>query len=191
MQTLTGCDAKIRARAQQTVSSRGQWNVTCVDSIRRKNHVALPRYTTNSEHTIGAIDESSEKVQNASTHHQRCCHGCCSLQSLPLPQHGRHRPASRGSEVKVHRGNGGNVSEGSKCELPPLKTAHTQGPQSIQRGDGYQFKEGSTCKRPLHRSAHTHEALTFSSVGRWMKCHRRFKKPSTQIPMPRYRTRLS
>jgi hypothetical protein len=59
----------------------GRWNVTCVGSIRRKTHVALPRYTANSEHTIGAMDESSGKVQDTSTHNKRCCHGCCSLQS--------------------------------------------------------------------------------------------------------------
>ena len=46
----------------------GQWNVTCVGSIRRKTHEALPRYTANSEHTIGAMDNSSRKVQNVSAH---------------------------------------------------------------------------------------------------------------------------
>jgi len=50
-------------------------------SIRRKTHVALPRCTANSEHTIGAMDESSGRVQDASTPEQRCCHGYCSLQS--------------------------------------------------------------------------------------------------------------
>ena len=43
-------------KRQHTVSSSGQWNVTCVGSIRRKTHVALPRYTANSEHTIGAME---------------------------------------------------------------------------------------------------------------------------------------
>ena len=37
-------------------------------SIRRKTHEALPRYTANSEHTIGAMDNSSRKVQNVSAH---------------------------------------------------------------------------------------------------------------------------
>ena len=37
-------------------------------SIRRKTHEALPRYTANSEHTIGAMDESSGKVQDAIAH---------------------------------------------------------------------------------------------------------------------------
>ena len=41
--------------AHATVSiSAGQWNVTCLGSIRRKTHAALPRYTANSEHTNGA-----------------------------------------------------------------------------------------------------------------------------------------
>ena len=31
--------------------------------------------------SIGAMDESSGKVQDASTQKQRCCHGYCSLQS--------------------------------------------------------------------------------------------------------------
>ena len=31
--------------------------------------------------SIGAMDESSGQVQDANTHNQRCCHGCCSLQS--------------------------------------------------------------------------------------------------------------
>jgi hypothetical protein len=159
VQTLTPFCAHAR---QHSVNSVGQWNVTCVGSIQRKTHVALPRYTANSEHiigamdessgkvqdasthiinrgvvmdiaafkvchsvgididatalraararssstSIGAMDESSGKVQNASTHNKRCCHGCCSLQSLPLRRHGRHRPASRESEVKVHTGDG-------------------------------------------------------------------------------------
>jgi hypothetical protein len=30
--------------------------------------------------SIGAMDESSERVQDASTPEQRCCHGYCSLQ---------------------------------------------------------------------------------------------------------------
>ena len=37
-------------------------------SIWRKTHVALPRHTTNSEQTIGAMEEMSGKVQNASTY---------------------------------------------------------------------------------------------------------------------------
>ena len=57
------------ARNIATVSiSAGRWNVTCMGSIRRKTHGALPRHTTNSEHTSGAMEEMSEKVQNASTH---------------------------------------------------------------------------------------------------------------------------
>jgi hypothetical protein len=36
-----------------------------------KTHVALPRHTANSEHTIGAMDELSGKVQSASTHKLR------------------------------------------------------------------------------------------------------------------------
>ena len=31
--------------------------------------------------SIGALDESSGKVQDASTLNQQCCHGYCSLQS--------------------------------------------------------------------------------------------------------------
>ena len=95
-------EPKSRARAQQSVSSRassmGRWNVTCMGSIRRKTHGALPRHTTNSEHTSGAMEcytlvrfagkltscarnahsksqhssgameEMRQKVQNASTH---------------------------------------------------------------------------------------------------------------------------
>jgi hypothetical protein len=34
--------------------------------------------------SIGAMVESSGRVQEASTHNQQCCHGYCSLQSLPL-----------------------------------------------------------------------------------------------------------
>ena len=65
MQTPTpsGC---AHAR-QHSVNSAGRWNVTCVGSIWRKTHVGLPRHTANSEHTSGAMDESSGKVQDAST----------------------------------------------------------------------------------------------------------------------------
>jgi hypothetical protein len=37
-------------------------------------------HTANSEYTFGAMDESSGRVQDASTqNNQRCCHGYCSL----------------------------------------------------------------------------------------------------------------
>ena len=49
--------------AHATVSiSAGQWNVTCLGSIRRKTHAALPRYTANSKHTMGAMEESSGRI---------------------------------------------------------------------------------------------------------------------------------
>ena len=54
-------------RTAQAVSSTGQWNVTCVGSIRRKTHVALPRYTANSEHTIGAMEDMSRQGNTANT----------------------------------------------------------------------------------------------------------------------------
>ena len=40
------------------------------------------------------------------------------------------------SSSSIHRGNGGNVTEGSKCELPPPNPAHTQGHGQIQGGAG-------------------------------------------------------
>jgi hypothetical protein len=52
-------DAAALRAARARSKSIGQWNVTCVGSIQRKTHVALPRYTANSEHTIRAMDESS------------------------------------------------------------------------------------------------------------------------------------
>jgi hypothetical protein len=39
--------------------------------------------------------------------------------------------AARARSSSIHRGNGGNVTEGSKCELPPVNTAHTQGTQVL------------------------------------------------------------
>jgi hypothetical protein len=44
--------------------------------------------------------------------------------------------AARARSSSIHRGNGGNITEGSKCELSPHPTAHTQGTRSIQWGDG-------------------------------------------------------
>jgi len=43
-------------------------------------------------------------------------------------------PAARARSSSIHRGNGGNVTEGSKCELPPHNTAHTQGTRSNSAG---------------------------------------------------------
>jgi hypothetical protein len=78
MQTLTACDAKITST--RTVSSRvskgsvqgamKRYMRGCVGSIQHKTHVALPRYTANSEHTMGALDDTSRQVQKASTHCQ-------------------------------------------------------------------------------------------------------------------------
>ena len=72
------------------------------------------------------MDESLGKVQDVSTHHKRCCHGCCSLQSEPLRwnRHRRHRPASRESEVKLHRGDGW-VRFGAKLTAPCHDTPPT------------------------------------------------------------------
>ena len=50
-------DAAALRAARAMSSSIGPWNVTCMGSIRRKTHGALPRCTDNSEHTIGAMDE--------------------------------------------------------------------------------------------------------------------------------------
>ena len=64
------CQSREHAHSSRSVQGpqfKGQWNVT-QGSIRRKTHVALPRHTTNSEHTIGALDESSRNVQNVSAH---------------------------------------------------------------------------------------------------------------------------
>ena len=41
-------------------------------------------HTQRSAHTSGAMAGRSGKVQDVSTPHQQCCHGYCSLQSLPL-----------------------------------------------------------------------------------------------------------
>jgi len=71
--------------------------------------------------SMGAMDASSGTVRDASTQKKRCCHGYCSLQSLPRRRklHRRHHPASRESKVSLHRGDGGNVWEGSKCKHLP------------------------------------------------------------------------
>ena len=60
--------------------------------------------------------------------------------------------ALQASMQSVQWGDGGNVWEGSKCELPPLHTAHTQGTRSIQWGDGGNAADGSKCK-------HSHTAV--------------------------------
>jgi hypothetical protein len=103
--------SKIHEHARSTaatVSSRGQWNVTCVGSIRRKTHIAAVssvvmdiaafkvchsfnidatalRAARTRSSTIGAMDEMSQKVQNASTHplgrkHHEHAHSSWSVQ---------------------------------------------------------------------------------------------------------------
>ena len=64
-------DVRQRCRAQDVespalpaMSTRnvpaGRWNVTCVGSIQRKTHDALPRHTANSEHTSGVYEKGDE-----------------------------------------------------------------------------------------------------------------------------------
>jgi len=81
-----------------------------VGSIRRKTHVALPQYTTNSEHTFGAMEEMSQKVQNASTH------------ILRRKNH-EHVHSSRLVQGSVQRVNGGIFREGSKCKHSHSETS--------------------------------------------------------------------
>jgi hypothetical protein len=61
---LTSCHSTHIVKVSTPV---GRWNMG-VGSIRRKTHGELPRHTASSEHTIGAMEEMSGKVQNASTH---------------------------------------------------------------------------------------------------------------------------
>ena len=61
-------------------NSVGQWNVTRVGSIRR-NSLCPATTQHQSEHTSGAMDESSGKVQDVCTPILPSCHGYCSLQS--------------------------------------------------------------------------------------------------------------
>jgi len=103
--------SKIHEHARSTaatVSSRGQWNVTCVGSILRKTHIAAVssvvmdiaafkvchsfnidatalRAARTRSSTIGAMGEMSQKVQNASTHplgrkHHEHAHSSWSVQ---------------------------------------------------------------------------------------------------------------
>ena len=76
MQTLTHCDAKITSTRTAVGQFKGQFKGAMERYMHMrgswvrfgKTHVALPRHTANSEHTSGAMEETSGKVQNASTH---------------------------------------------------------------------------------------------------------------------------
>ena len=126
------------------------------------------------------MDESSGNV--AGTHHQRCCHGYCSLQSEPLRRHGRHRPASRESEVKVHRGNGGNFWQGSKCKHSPTGThkSRARAQQSVSSRVTVQGGNGTLhawvrFSAKITLPCHDTPPTVSIPLGRWMKCHGRFK----------------
>ena len=84
-------------------------------SIRRKTHVALPRHTTNSEHTSGAMEDMSGKVQNANTHILQC-------------QNHEHAHSSRSVQGPVQWGDGtlhmGSI-RGKAHRLPD--NAHSNG----------------------------------------------------------------
>ena len=119
-------------------------------------------------HFKGAMEEMSRKVQNANSHSLRC-------------QSREHVHSSWSVQGSVQGGNGGHVTEGSKCELSPHHTAHTQGTRSIQRGNGGNVWEGSKCNHsqpvtPKSRArAGQPVSSRVSSRGQWRKCHRRFK----------------
>ena len=74
MQALTHCNAEVvSARTQQSVSSRvssrGRWNVTHGFDSRQSSPPATHTHThDNGQHTSGAMDNSSRRVQNARTH---------------------------------------------------------------------------------------------------------------------------
>jgi hypothetical protein len=75
--------------------------------VQNANTHRLPRQNHSNRSAQGSVQGRWMKVQgvqDASTHHQQCCRGYCSLQSLPLrwKRHRRHRPASRESKVKLH-----------------------------------------------------------------------------------------
>ena len=65
--------------------------------------------------------------QKASAHIERCCHGYCSLQSKPLRYRlRRHRPASRESEVELHRGDGTLHMGSIRGKAHPLPNTHME-----------------------------------------------------------------
>jgi hypothetical protein len=135
-----------------------------VGSIRCKTHVALPRYTTNSELTSGAMDEMSQKVQQASKPKMpdlstRWCWSASPCLGCRVP-----RPASRESNVSFHWGNGGNVWQGSKCKHSPTGThkSRARAQQSVSSG------HSSRGRRMKVQGMFKRLALTLVAVLSWI-----------------------
>ena len=67
--------------ARTKLTSFGAMGHIHMGSIRRKAH----RLPQNAHNKVSIpVDETSGKVQDASTHKEQCCHGSCSLQSWLL-----------------------------------------------------------------------------------------------------------
>ena len=77
----------------------------------------------------GAMDEVSQKVQNANTHILRC-------------QNHEHAHSSRSVQGPIQWGNGGNAAEGSKCEH-----SHAAMPKSRLRVQQTVSSRGSSAGR--------------------------------------------
>eukprot|EP00964_Phaeocystis_antarctica_P058461 scaffold34679_cov70-Phaeocystis_antarctica.AAC.4 len=97
----------------------------------------------------------SRQGKKASTHMSLRCHGYCRLQSWPLrcQRHGRHRPVSRDSEVKLHRGDGTLHMGSIRGKAHPLSHAH-MATVSTPVGRWKKALEGSKMQCPL-QTAHT------------------------------------
>ena len=84
MRTLTCCDAKITRTCRATGQFKGQFKGAMEEMSQKVQNASSHKkpLCTHKAHGqfSGAMDEGSGKVQDASTQKQ-CCHGCCSLQS--------------------------------------------------------------------------------------------------------------
>jgi hypothetical protein len=115
--------------------------------------------------SIGAMDELSWKVQNASAPQMRdlSIRWCWSASPCPRCEVPRPvpRPGSRESKVSLHWGHGGTVTEGSKCKhshsATPKSRGRAQQPVSQRvssRGQWMNFTEGSKGKHSAPKKMH-------------------------------------
>ena len=85
-------------------------------------------------------------------------------------------PAARARSSSIHRGNGGNVTEGSKCELPPHNTAHTQGTRSNSAWrwsnclGRFKLQAPTSCKAIMDERAHSKQSVQGGNGGNVTEC---------------------
>ena len=162
---------------EQDQSPLGRWNVTHGFDSQESSPPATRTYG-NSQHTSGAMDDSSRNVKNANAHsilRTKAGYRQQSVQRGDGRMSGKVQKADLSCSVLVHvrvnqrrfafRGDGDATTLPEKNEDVSSSGALDESSRNLQNATAYSVLRKHITRQKVKISA-----------GRWMKCHKMFKK---------------